>query len=114
MTPEEIASVCHEANRQLTRILQDVPVQPAWDDEDAGIRASALNGVQFVLNNPALPPSASHENWLAQKQQDGWVWGPAKDLAKKTHPAMVPYAELPRDVQLKDALFQAVVKALTR
>jgi len=108
----EIASVCHEANRALTRIVGDVPVQPAWEDEDRGIRNSCINGVGFVLDHPDAPPSASHENWLKQKVADGWTLGPEKSIEKKTHPAMVPYAQLPEEVQRKDRLFKAIVLAL--
>ena len=32
MNADQIGRVCHEANRALTQILQDVPVQPSWDD----------------------------------------------------------------------------------
>lgn len=112
MNSIEIASVCHEANRQLTRIIGDVPVQPPWDEEDAGIRNSAINGVAFNLDNPDAPPSASHDNWLKQKIADGWTLGPVKDVERKTHPAMVPYGDLPKAVQRKDALFKAIVGAL--
>lgn len=112
MNAIEIASVCHEANRQLTRLIGDVPVQPAWEDEDPGIRNSAINGVAFNLDNPDAPPSESHENWLKQKLADGWRFGPLKDMEKKEHPAMVPYADLPKAVQRKDALFKAIVGAL--
>lgn len=110
-TAIEIASICHEANRQLTRLVGDVPVQPAWDDEDPGIRNSAINGVGFVLDNPDAPPSASHDNWLKQKIADGWKLGPVKDVEKKTHPAMVPYGDLPEAVKRKDALFKNIVLA---
>ncbi len=112
MTPIEIASVCHEANRQVTRIIKDVPVQPAWDDENEGIKASSLQGVEFVLANPDAPPSASHDNWLKYRKEQGWVLGPVKDVEKKVHPALVPYEELPKDVQRKDALFKAITLAL--
>ena len=29
--------------------------------------------------------------------KDGWVWGPARDDAKKQHPCLVPYEELPEE-----------------
>lgn len=108
----EIATVCHEANRQLTRLIGDVPVQPAWDEEDPSIRNSCVRGVEFNLANPDAPPSASHDNWLKQKIEDGWTLGPVKDIEKKTHPAMVPYGDLPDAVKRKDALFKNIVSAL--
>lgn len=112
MNAIEIAKVCHEANRALTSIIKDVPVQPPWEEEDHGIRNSCINGVGFCLDNPDAPPSASHENWLKQKLADGWVHGPEKSIEKKTHPAMVPYEQLSEAVRRKDALFKAIVAAL--
>lgn len=112
MKTEEIAKVCHEANRALTSIVGDVPVQPRWEDEAEQIRQSCIKGVEFNLANPDAPPSASHDNWFKQKVADGWVFGPEKNVEKKTHPAMVPYGDLPEPVKRKDALFKNVVAAL--
>jgi hypothetical protein len=51
--------------------------------------------------------------WCRSKVADGWVFGPVKDADAKTHPCLVPYDALPREQQRKDALFVAVVNALT-
>lgn len=37
----------------------------------------------------------THENWAAQRLADGWRHGPARDDARKEHPCLVPYDELP-------------------
>jgi RyR domain. len=54
-----------------------------------------------------------HQNWLDQKKKDGWVYGKTKDAEKKTHPCMVPYSDLPKEQQVKDHLFHAIVSILT-
>ena len=36
-----------------------------------------------------------HDNWAAQRIEDGWRFGPQRDDAAMTHPCLVPYAELP-------------------
>jgi hypothetical protein len=59
-----------------------------------------------------VPPSASHNSWLRQKEEDGWKYGPVKDADKKEHPCFIPYEELPREQQAKDYLFGAIVAAL--
>lgn len=112
MTPEEIARVAHEANRGLTQILQDVPVQPSWDLAPQDQRESVINGVNFHLVNPDAGASASHDNWMQYKFAAGWVFGEKKSEAAKTHPALRPYAELPEGVRKKDAVFRAIVQAL--
>lgn len=37
----------------------------------------------------------THDVWAAQRMKDGWTYGPTRDDAKKLHPCLVPYAELP-------------------
>lgn len=107
-----IARVCHEANRAYCRTLGDQS-QPPWDDAPQWQRDSALNGVLFHLENPDAKPSDSHESWMRQKVEDGWTYGPVKDPEAKQHPCMVPYEELPVEQQRKDALFIAVIHALS-
>lgn len=112
MTPIQIAAVCHEANRALTAHVGDVPVQLAWDECSDDMRASCVRGVEFALAHPHATPAAQHEAWAAERLLQGWVYGPVKDAERKTHPALVPYAELPEGTRKKDALFRAVVAAL--
>jgi hypothetical protein len=37
----------------------------------------------------------THEVWAAQRIKDGWTHGPRRDDARKQHPSLVPYDELP-------------------
>jgi ryanodine receptor 2 len=37
----------------------------------------------------------THEVWAAQRIKDGWTFGPNRDDAKKKHPCLVPYEQLP-------------------
>jgi len=106
-----IARVCHEANRALCAGLGDFS-QPAWEDAPEWQVQSAKTGVEFNLANPDAPASASHDSWLAEKERDGWKFGPVKDAEKKEHPCFVPYEDLPKEQQAKDHLFKAIVAAL--
>ncbi len=110
MTTEQIAKVCHEANRAYCQTIGDMS-QPAWEDAPEWQRSSAVNGVEHAKNLSA-PPSASHDSWLSEKKAAGWKYGPVKDPAKKEHPCFVPYAELPPEQKAKDALFLAVARTL--
>ena len=84
--------------------------QPTWELAPDWQRESAISGVEAHLKE-VLPPSASHEAWLSEKQATGWKYGPVKDADAKEHPCMVPFDELPLNQQLKDYLFAAVVGA---
>ena len=35
-----------------------------------------------------------HDVWAEKRIADGWRYGPARDDANKTHPGLVPFAEL--------------------
>lgn len=37
----------------------------------------------------------AHEVWASQRASEGWTWGEERDDARKLHPDMVPYSDLP-------------------
>ena len=37
----------------------------------------------------------THEAWAARRLAEGWRWGPERSDARKEHPCLVPYAQLP-------------------
>lgn len=113
MTKQDIARVCHEVNRAYCEALGDHS-QVSWEEAPDWQKNSALLGVTLHLENPASKPSDSHESWMAQKEKDGWKYGPLKDPDLKEHPCMVPFEELPREQQAKDHIFHAVVNALRK
>jgi len=112
MRIEDIARVCHEANRAYCQTIGDTS-QPPWEDAPEWQKKSAIDGVAFHLSNPDSKPEDSHNNWLKQKQADGWKYGPVKNADKKEHPCFVPYNDLPIEQRMKDSLFIAVVRALS-
>jgi hypothetical protein len=107
----QIARIAHQANKAYCESLGDFS-QPDWETAPSWQQNSALYGVVFLMEYPDAPPSASHDSWFAQKEAEGWRYGPVKDVEKKEHPCMLPYRELPADQRIKDVLFQAVVRAL--
>jgi hypothetical protein len=36
----------------------------------------------------------THEHWAKQRMAEGWVYGPARNDARKEHPDLVPYDQL--------------------
>jgi|SRR5579859_1709519 len=55
----------------------------------------------------------AHEVWAKQRMADGWTWGAARDDARKQHPSLVPYEELPESEKVYDrATAMETVKAI--
>lgn len=111
MIPEHIARIVHEANRAYCQTIGDNS-QVAWSEAPDWQRSSAEDGVKGILSGRITRPEESHESWLAEKERTGWKYGPVKDAEKKEHPCFVPYAQLPAEQQVKDALFFAIVRAI--
>ena len=37
----------------------------------------------------------NHDHWARQRIEAGWIYGPQRDDARKTHPDLVPYGDIP-------------------
>ena len=109
---DAIARVCHQVNKAYCEALGDFS-QPEWEDAPEWQRESARMGVDMHRMGD-FGPEASHEGWMRQKLDDGWVYGPEKnpDALPPTHHCLVPFDQLPVEQQAKDHLFRAVVHAL--
>lgn len=110
---ESIAELCHEANRAYCQALGDQSQVP-WPEAADWQKESAIAGVKYVMENPKVKPSDSHESWLREKEKDGWKYGRVKDVEKKEHPCFVSYDSLSIEQKAKDHIFLAIVKTVLR
>ena len=111
MNKQQVAKICHEVNRLFCEAIGDNS-QKCWELAEDWQRDSAVKGVEFALDNPNVLPSSQHDAWVSDKVSSGWIYGPVKDAAKKEHPCIVAYDELPAEQKAKDKLFTGIVKAL--
>lgn len=100
MNVQQIAKICHDANKSLCESQGDFS-QKSWDD--------AFN---FKLKNPDTTPEGQHIAWCKDKYSDGWSWGPYKKPEIKEHPCLIDYEKLPAEQQAKDHLFAGIVTSL--
>ena len=107
----DIARVAHEVNREYCRSLGDLS-QKVWEEAPEWQRSSAVKGVLFHIANPDAGADASHNSWMKEKIDTGWVYGPVKDEVKKEHPCIVPFEELPESQKAKDYIFRQIVHSL--
>lgn len=108
---EAIAQTAHEALRAWS-MAHGQSQLPGWEGAPDWMKASSRESVQFVLDNPAAGPGAQHDQWMQQRISAGWTYGPERDEARKTHPMLIPFEDLPEFEQRKDTLIIAIVKAL--
>lgn len=109
VTIEQVAQVCHEANRAWCEANGDWTHLP-WEEAPEWQRDSSRSGVVAALEG--LTAEELHEAWKRQKIEDGWTYGPVKNPDKKLHPCIVEsYDQLPEVERIKDDIFNGIVSA---
>jgi hypothetical protein len=115
---EIIARTCHEANRVLQSLTGEA-MSPSWEDALEFNRAVTFSRVDSILDHWEVYKGTArelaevqHNEWMRYMASEGWVKGDRKDATAKTHPLMVPFAELSSVDQAKDVLFVTIVQAL--
>ena len=111
MKIENIARICHEANRAYCKSLGDNS-HLSWENSPEWMRESSINGVKFRLNNRNGTAEEQHQSWLKEKREAGWKHGLVKDVEKKEHPCFTSYDNLPELQRVKDVLFINIVDCL--
>ena len=77
-------------------ILENVKYQPAPEDTtDVILPVELLPLVEKMAENV-------HEVWAQNRINEGWTYGPVRDDAKKLHPCLVPYDDLPENEKAYD------------
>jgi hypothetical protein len=109
----KIAQVMHEAVRAWQK-ANGQQAAPPWSRAPKWMKEASREAVLWRMENPRAASSAQHDQWLAQKRAEGWKHGRTKSGARKTHPLLVPYAELPEIERRKDAMVGALIDSLIR
>ena len=111
MKIEDIAKVCHQANKAFCEGIGDdskVPWNVLPKEEQDGV----VSGVQFRLDNPNESAKAQHKHWYKALEAEGWTYGDQKNKKAKKHPCMVSYADLSARHLAKDFMFMSIVDHL--
>jgi hypothetical protein len=110
LSTEDITRIAYEANMRLDLLTGSI-ARP-WEDVSADDRLLFEEGVRLHIANPKRTDEEIHTDWMLTMHRAGWRYGSAKDSLLKTHPAMIPFAELPLLEKTKDRLYVSIVSAL--
>lgn len=105
-----LAEMCHELIRVAQKANGEEVVYPHWDEAEQWMRDSSADMVQAMIGGKT--PEQIHAEWLRQRTEAGWTYGPVKDMDQRTNPSMVPYLDLPVRQWIKDKLVRSVILAV--
>jgi RyR domain len=103
----QLAPIDQEDNRAAARRIPDVlaliglGLVPQADAKSAK-RLTDKEIKLYIEARIELLAEAEHDGWMAQRTKNGWRYGTPRDNARKLHPLMVPYGDLPPDEKDKD------------
>lgn len=105
-----IAPVVHEAVRAYQIVTGTPKPCVHWDEAAEWERQSTRLSVRAALDG--VTPAEQHQQWMEQRQAEGWRWGPVRDAENKLNPALVPYEDLSEDQRRLDVLRNMIVRSL--
>ena len=99
----------YEAAR-LEAIAAECPVVPApWIEREDAFKSQFREVIDRQCGEQrSRSPEELHGSWMQAYFTMGWVYGPEYDCTAKTHPDLVPYAQLHDAERDKDAVFVAL------
>ena len=106
---ERRASFVYDAAR-LAAIAANAPVVPVpWAQREQPFKDQFLRVIECQCGGQrSSSPEELHGSWMQAYFGIGWVFGATYDREAKTHPDLVPYAQLGQLERDKDAVFVAL------
>ena len=106
---ERRAKFVYDAAR-LAAEAAGAPIIPVtWDEREDAFRIQFLDVIDRQCGpHRSRSPEELHGSWMQAYFAMGWVHGGQYDRDAKTHPDLVPYADLGQLERDKDAVFVAL------
>lgn len=106
---ERRAEFVYNAAR-LAALAANAPIVPVpWAQREQPFKDQFLHVIERQCGEQrSRSPEELHGSWMQAYFGMGWVYGEKHDPAKKTHPDLVPYEQLEKREQDKDAVFVAL------
>lgn len=106
---ERRAEFVYNAAR-LAAMAAGAPIVPApWYEREQPFRDQFCKVIERQCGDQrSRSPEELHGSWMQAYFAMGWVYGPEYNRENKTHPDLVPYADLGQLERDKDAVFVAL------
>ena len=106
---ERRAEFVYEGARLAAKAAGAPIIPAAWLAREQPFRDQFLKVVDRQCGEQrSQSPEELHGSWMQAYFAMGWVYGDTYDREKKTHPDLVPYADLGQLERDKDAVFLAL------
>lgn len=97
---EELSEDLRDANRAQ---VADIPSKLyALGYELAPGNGLAPSHIVITPGQLEMLARQEHDRWMAERQRQGWTYGPTRDDARKHHPCLLPWETLPEVEKQKD------------
>ena len=95
---------------RLAAIAAEAPIIPVpWSEREEAFRTQFLEVIERQCGlQRSTSPEELHGSWMQAYFAMGWLYSDIYDREAKLHPDLVPYAQLGRLEQDKDAVFVAL------
>lgn len=95
---------------RLAAIAAQAPIIPVeWKDREQPFRDQFVKVIERQCGEQrSLSPEELHGSWMQSYYSMGWKFGEVYDRENKIHPDLVPYNQLGKLEQDKDAVFVAL------
>ena len=95
---------------RIAAIEANAPIIPViWNDREDIFREQFLKVIERQCGDQrSKSPEELHGSWMQAYFAMGWVYGDKYNREAKTHPDLVPYADLGQLERDKDAVFVAL------
>lgn len=111
MKIEQVAKVCYECTRVF--LYEATTGHPTyWDSLAKDQKEDMVESIKWRMSNPEATAVGLHDEWVAYKKTNGWVYGDYYSSYAKESPLLIPYLSLPRVNKIKLALFLAAADVL--
>lgn len=106
---ERRAQFVYDAAR-LAAMAANAPIIPVpWAEREQPFKDQFLKVIERQSGEQrSQSPEELHDSWMQAYFEMGWVYGAKYDREAKTHPDLVPYAQLGQRERDKDAVFVAL------